>query len=505
VNIFVVETRAIQELALDRPPGCETAQLLTGGLEQKPQELAMASLPAAAAAADRMQEEIHRMLEDGSLERMMRKWSYYYSGETEMLFRQVEARTANHRSYLLASILAILSAGLLVLSVRFRKAQSAAIAADRAKSNFLANMSHEIRTPMNGILGMTELALALAQGTEARDYLTTVQSSANVLLALLNDILDFSRIEAGKLSIETLPVAPREMLDDIVKLLVVNAQAKGLTLRRECAPDVPAIILADPLRLRQVLMNLMANAVKFTEHGSVDLRLVNGDAGSLRFTVSDTGIGIPYDKQKLLFRPFTQADGSISRKYGGTGLGLAISSRLVTLMGGDMWLQSEPGVGSSFEFTIPCKADEVRSVLATPSESSLQVSPKRILVAEDNVVNQKVVASLLQKSGHAVVVVSNGREAVSKFLNDSFDLVLMDLQMPEMDGLAATACIRQHEGPTSQRIPIIALTAEAMCGDRERCLKAGMNDYVSKPVQLNELLKAIARSVSPNRQQDVRR
>ena len=379
--------------------------------------------------------------------------------------------------------------------------------ATRAKSEFLANMSHEIRTPINGVIGMAGLLQGTALNEEQRDLTDNISRSADALLSIINDILDFSKVEAGKMELEILDFDLRLLMHDTYKTLVFSAKAKNIDLVFEKNGELTHSLKGDPGRIRQVLTNLIGNAVKFTQKGNVTVRMSIASEGKsrsrVRFEVQDTGIGIPKEAHARLFTAFTQADSSTTRRFGGTGLGLSISKQLVDLMKGEIGVESEKGKGSTFWFSIPLEhGAEIKASDSQVKEAALvpvvQLKGKRILLAEDNIVNQKVAVKQLARLGIHADAVANGIEAIASLRSVPYDLVLMDCQMPEMDGYEATRMIRAETAHAFSKIPVIAMTANAINGDKERCLEAGMNDYLSKPVRPDELTQILLKWLSPD-------
>lgn len=492
---LLIELRLLEPLLLKRPEACAGVPLQVKMIPSSVQPLATAATTEAAPVLAILREGIDEQLDDGTLARVTERWFLFSSTEQIIMG---ELRSARRRNGLMLGLVAALS-GLIIalfyLVSRTRRAREAAEQANRAKSEFLASVSHEVRTPMNGVLGMLDLLENTPLNPEQQAQLATVRESAELQLGILNDLLDSAKIESGHMQIERVPLNPARMLSDLDQLFGPTARNKGLQWSCEVPADLPPWIYGDPLRLRQILANLISNALKFTARGRVTVRTTyraRGPMPTLEFAVEDTGTGMSPETQSRIFEKFIQADSSTTRRYGGTGLGLSIARRLAEMMDGNLAVVSQLHKGSCFVLTISASPAQAPKVLpASGLAPETLVAGQRLLVVEDNVVNQKVAVGLLARLGLAAEVACNGREALALFAPGRYAAILMDCQMPEMDGYEATRRIRGVEVPP-QRTPILALTAGATEAERAQALGAGMDGFLSKPVRLADLQAALA-------------
>ncbi|MCZ2151253.1 MAG: response regulator [Bryobacterales bacterium] len=498
----LLEYRTGIELLLQKPSACRDVDLLPVPLEDASIAVGLGATLDAGFVAEALRDELEQLWEDGTLARLQSKWFHQPPNEVRTILEAAQARRTAQT--LRAGIILLASAlvATLALAQKARRARRHAEDASAAKSEFVANISHEIRTPMNGVMGMTALLADSPLNAQQREMLDTIQSSAASLLTVLNDILDLSKIEAGRLVIEEKDIDLRVAVEGVVALLRTQAAEKGIGLRLEWEPRVPRYVRADASRLRQILINLTLNAIKFTVRGSVRVVVAeerDEQEGLLvRISVIDTGTGIHPDAAKTLFHPFTGTSDIGGRPDRETSLGLAISRQLTHLMGGEIGMVSEPGKGSTFWISLPLREapPPARQALIRNQQAPARRVPPaargRILLVEDNAANCRVAVRMLEKWGHAVRVAANGNDACRAAAQERFDLILMDVHMPERNGWEAARMIRQHESG-ARHTPIVALTACAMEGDRQRCLDAGMDDYLSKPIDADQLAEAIER------------
>lgn len=493
----LVDLRVGDQALLNRPPECGTQRLVGEIVEEAAREFSIGARRGYEREAEQLRAAIDEVAVDGEMVRLAKKWKFIDHTDTELIRWMERTRDKSERWQATVMVLGWVVALGLVTVLALWRARSRAKASAEARALFLANMSHELRTPMHGVLGLTELALGTELTAEQRQYLTLARDSAERLLHVVDDVLDLSRIESGKVELERIAFDPRELVNRALMILSIRAQEKAIELGAEVDAGVPALLEGDPSRIHQILINLLNNAIKFTERGRVVLR-VGGEKQldhqyRISFAVEDTGIGIPGEQRQRIFDSFTQADASTTRRYGGTGLGLAISAHLVRMMGGTIGLLSELGKGSTFHFELELPiargaAETDRAPVAGPSR------PMSLLVADDNIVNRTLLERLLAKSGHQVEAVEDGAQALAALAARPYDAVLMDVHMPVLDGLEATRRIREREAAQGQgaRVPIVALTALAFRDDAEQCRAAGMDAYLSKPFKSEDLLALLA-------------
>jgi signal transduction histidine kinase/ActR/RegA family two-component response regulator len=495
IQAALIESRNFLGLLLNRPDGCEAVPLEGTPLRGATLELSIISPKSLSALPDTLRAGIDDAAKQGLLATYFERSQLGAGGEGTSFESLLRSEQANADLWKVLAALAVSLSAVAVLAVRLRRTERLAVLANTAKSRFLAQMSHEIRTPMNGVLGMAELLLASPLPPRERELAQTISTSGTTLMTILNDILDMSKLEAGKLEIEAIDYCLPEVLTTVRRTLEPLAAAKALDLSVWCDPKVPPWLKGDPVRLSQILLNLGTNGIKFTDRGSVRIEAGTTPGGELFLRVSDTGIGIPLQHQAKLFTAFTQASVSTARTHGGTGLGLAICKLLVDRMNGTIGLTSSPGVGTSFTVELPLSQGVRPSAATTATDPAAKTRPLRILVAEDNSVNQRVTQGLLERLGHTVDIAGDGEAAVQCWAARSYDAILMDRQMPILDGIEATRAIRRRE-KAGQHVWVIALTASALDQDRRECLESGMDDYVSKPVSSESLKTALARAPS---------
>lgn len=493
-DALLIDERALSTLLLDRTY-CTGLALRTNPVPGSAQELALTGDRTQRRRIESLRAGIDDLAHAGLIQPIFQRWSAgAWSPETELLSNLEETRRRGYALGLLAVFFAAAFAALGLLAWRLRRAHAEAERAAAARSHFLANLSHEIRTPINGVLGLTELLQQTRMDAVQRDLAASIQLCGRNILALVSDILDLSKLDAARMELEVIDFDLTETARTLSAAFVPAAHAKGLELHIHPVPADCRWLRGDPVRITQILMNFTANAVKFTASGSVDVRVRRLDH-RIRLEVSDTGIGIDEPTRLRLFQPFAQADASTTRKFGGTGLGLAIARRIVECMGGEIGVDSTPGVGSTFWCVLPVASGEPYVEPAgerEPAARHPETRPLHVLIAEDNKVNQAVAAGLLKQLGHTSRIAENGEIALELFARERFDAVLMDCQMPVLDGYQATRRLRQMDH--GRAVPIIALTAHALESDRRRCLAAGMDDYLAKPVTLDQLRGALSRA-----------